>query len=1175
MRLSRIKIAGFKSFVDPTVLKLPSSLVGIVGPNGCGKSNTIDAVRWVMGESSAKHLRGESMDDVIFTGSSTRKPVGKASVELVFDNSDGSLGGEYAAYAEISIRREVTRDGQSKYALNNVRCRRKDIRDIFLGTGLGPRSYAIIEQGMISRLIEAKPEELRVYLEEAAGISKYKERRKETETRIRHTRENLDRLNDLREEVDKQLDKLKRQARTAERYQELKGEERRKRGELLVLKRGEYEAQKAQRDQQISEKQTALASVLAEQRSAEAAIEHARESQRESSERFSQVQADFYRVGAEVSRIEQSIEHTRDNRRQRSQELDDVVRNLRDAEAHRDQDRDRINALVNSINTDQPSFDALKENQKLSAEALAEAEMTVTEVQERKQLWSSRQSESMQAATVERSRIESLERSTGGANARLQKLEQERETLNDTRLSAAISDAITEEAAAVSEEARLKESLGQGAEKQRELRDSVKALSERLNANRSEIQTLIGRLASLEALQQAALAPASSVANDWLKQQALESAPRLAQIISARPGWEKAVELVLGEHLESVCVDAESVLQRCLDTVPDARLAFVKTGEAAQDTSEAVHASAASLLAHQVEGNAPLHDLLAGIHAAIDLGAALTLRETLKPGESVVTQDGLWMGRDWLRVARSADDDSVLMRAAEISTLRDEAEEVRLGLEIDEEQLAEQEQRLAEHESRRDTLLHAYNDAVRLVSALGASLQADRQQVEQMHRRRTQIEAEIVELTQSLQQESVSLETATAKRSSALAQLENLESEGEALERQQDEVKAQLAAARAQLNNERDAGQEIAIRVQSMRSTREATEQNLTRIEAQIEQLQGRQQTLNELLASEEEGEDPLASLELSLHSQLALRVSTESALGSAREQLEGIEVRLREHEHARQRHDALAQQTRDQLQAEQMASQEVLVRLKTIDEQLVEQEHDVVALTAEMDSEADATRWAADLTTLEQRISRLGPINLAAIDEYAEEATRKEYLDSQHDDVSEALATLERAIQKIDRETRARFRDTYDQVDAKFRHFFPRLFGGGHAALELTGEDLLDTGVSVVAQPPGKRVNNIQLLSGGEKALTAVALVFAFFELNPSPFCMLDEVDAPLDDANVGRFCELVKEMSERVQFIFITHNKVTMELAEQLMGVTMNEPGVSRLVTVDVQEAVELAGA
>jgi len=1082
----------------------------------------------------------------------------------------------FAAYAEISIRREVSRDGQSKYALNNVRCRRRDIRDIFLGTGLGPRSYAIIEQGMISRLIDAKPEEMRVYLEEAAGISKYKERRKETETRIRHTRDNLDRLNDLREEVDKQIEKLKRQARTAERYQELKSEERTKRGELLVLRRGEFEAQKAQRDKQISEKQTALAGVIAEQRSAEAAIEQARESQRESSTRFSEVQADFYRIGSEVSRIEQNIEHTRDNRRQRSQELDDVVRTLSDAQAHSAQDRDRIAALDSSIESDQPSFDALQENQKLSAEALSEAENVVGELQEQRQAWSARQAESTQAATVERSRIESTERNTASARARLAKFSDERLGLDDSRLSENITAAIAEEAAALAEEARLKQSLEQEADKQRELRDSVKSLTERLNADRSSLQAMVGRLASLEALQQAALEPTSSLADDWLKQQRLDEAPRLAQRITASPGWEKALELVLGEHLESVCVDAESVLQRCLENVPEARLAFVMTGDSGSSSDTVLDAHPKlTPLATKVTGDAPLHELLAGIYAANDLPEALACREYLKAGESLVTPDGLWLGREWLRIARAADDDSVLMRESEISSLRSDAEELRADLSNNEAQLTEQEQRLAEHESRRDTLSHGYNDAVRLVATVTSSLQADRQQVEQMHSRRAQIDAEVQELEQTLQQESSALALANSRRSAAMTQLQSMEAEGEEIERRQSEARAQLESARSQLSSERDAGQEIAIRVQSMRSTREATEQNLARIEAQIEQLLGRQKSLNELLASEEQGEDPLQALETGLQAQLAIRVTTEAAMASAREQLEGIEVRLREHEHARQRHDAIAQQTREQLQAEQIASQEVLVRLQTIDEQLAEQEHDIAALIAGMDPEASTDRWAEELNSLEQRISRLGPINLAAIEEYSEEATRKEYLDSQHADVTEALETLERAIQKIDKETRARFRETYDRVDEKFKTFFPRLFGGGHAALELTGEDLLDTGVAVVAQPPGKRVNNIQLLSGGEKALTAVALVFAFFELNPSPFCMLDEVDAPLDDANVGRFCELVKEMSERVQFIFITHNKVTMELAQQLMGVTMNEPGVSRLVAVDVDEAAELAGA
>lgn len=1166
MRLTRIKLAGFKSFVDPTDLKLPTSLVGIVGPNGCGKSNTIDAVRWVMGESSAKHLRGESMDDVIFTGSSTRKPVGKASVELVFDNSDGSLGGEYAAYAEISIRREVTREGVSKYMLNNARCRRRDIRDIFLGTGLGPRSYAIIEQGMISRLIDAKPEELRVYLEEAAGISKYKERRRETETRIRHTRDNLDRLDDLREEVDKQLAHLKRQASTAERFQTLKTEEREKRGELLVLRRQRYMDSRDSQAATIASREKELEAVMSELRASEASIEQARVQQTDATDNFNSTQGNFYRIGSEVSRIEQTIEHTRESRRQQSQELSEVDRSLDEAKKHVEDDTNRIEEIDEVLSTDQPAIDQLKDSQRISADMLVRAETELSEWRASQDAFNQRHADANRHAQVERNTIEQLERSIGNAKSRLEKQTGEKGLLDVGAIAKLIEVSIGDEVTAVAEEQRLQKSLEQSVEKQQVLRESIRRETVSLNESRANAQTMLGRLASLEALQQAALEPDSSAADAWLHMNELDQRPKLAQTITTEPGWEKAVELVLGSHLEAIVVDGADAIDRCLKDVPAAQLTLLN---GAPDTAKI----AASYLRNKVSGDVALNDLMVGVHAADTLAQALEKRKSLADGESVITKDGLWLGQQWLRVARADSQDSVLLRETEITELRSELNNLETEIEVLDERVVGLSSQLSEHETRRETLQHSFNDAVRGLSDVKSVLLSTRQRHDQQQARAAQLEDEITEASALSSQDSDRLAQAQKNRAEALQQLESMEAEKTKLTNEQESLQERFMAARESADADRDAGQELAIRVESMRSSREATVQNLERMTSRIEQLSERQSMLNELLASEEE--DPLTGLEASLKDNLGARLAAETALTQSRSQLDAVDLRLREHEQSRLSHDSDSQTKREALQNEQIASQEVLVRLKTIEEQLTEHEYDVEALASTIAEGATVEAWEDDLQKLEQRISRLGPINLAAIDELAEQVGRKDYLDSQHQDVTDALATLEHAIAKIDRETRTRFKETFDLVNSKVEEFFPRLFGGGKASLQLTGDDLLNTGVIVVAQPPGKRVNNIQLLSGGEKALTAVALVFAFFELNPSPFCMLDEVDAPLDDANVGRFCALVKEMSERVQFIFITHNKVTMEMAQQLMGVTMNEPGVSRLVTVDVQEAAELAGA
>jgi len=1116
-----------------------------------------------MGESSAKHLRGESMDDVIFTGSSSRKPVGQASVELVFDNSEGTLGGEYAAYAEISIRREVTREGVSKYLLNNARCRRRDIRDIFLGTGLGPRSYAIIEQGMISRLIEAKPEELRVYLEEAAGISKYKERRRETENRIRHTRDNLDRLDDLREEVDKQLAHLKRQASTAERFQTLKTEEREKRGELLALRRQRYMDSRDNQAASIAKCEKELEAVMAELRATETSIEQARVQQTNATDHFNESQGHYYQIGSEVSRIEQSIEHTRESRRQQSQELAEVDRSLAEARQHVEDDSMRIQEIDDALSTDQPAIDQLKDSQRISAEMLTRAETELSEWRSQQDAFKQRYADANRSASIERNNIEQYERSIGNAKSRLEKLTDEQSSFDISAVAQLIEVSVSEEVAAVSEEQRLQKNLEQSLEKQQLLRESIRRENVALNESRANAQTMLGRLASLEALQQAALEPDSSAADTWLHMNELDGQPKLAQSITTEPGWEKAVELVLGSHLEAIVVNGADAIDRCLKDVPAAQLTLLN-GQA--DSTQPI----AGELRAKVSGDVALNELMVGVRTADTLAQAIQARDSLSDGESIITKDGLWLGRAWLRVARADTQDSVLLRESEISDLRNQLSALEADIEAQEERVSTLSSQLAEHESRRETLQHSFNDAVRGLSDVKSVLRSHRQRHDQQAKRVSQLAEEIAEVKALSEQEAKRIDQATSKRNEAARQLESLDVENEKLQVEQETLQAALLEARSRADTDRDAGQELAIRVESMRSSRLATAQNLERMTSRIEQLSERQNMLNELLTDEDD--DPLTRLDASLKENLSARLAAETALTQSRAELDSVELRLREHEQSRLTHDSNAQTKREALQQEQIASQEVLVRLKTIEEQLAENAYDIEPLSKNMPEGETVEAWEDDLQKLEQRISRLGPINLAAIDELAEQSTRKEYLDSQHADVTDALATLEAAIAKIDRETRSRFKETFDLVNSKVEEFFPRLFGGGKASLQMTGDDLLSTGVIVSAQ---QRVNNIQLLSGGEKALTAVALVFAFFELNPSPFCMLDEVDAPLDDANVGRFCELVKEMSERVQFIFITHNKVTMEMAHQLMGVTMNEPGVSRLVAVDVQEAAELAGA
>ncbi|MDO6459882.1 chromosome segregation protein SMC [Granulosicoccaceae sp. 1_MG-2023] len=1167
MRLSRLKLAGFKSFVDPTNIKMPSNLVGIVGPNGCGKSNTIDAVRWVMGESSAKHLRGESMEDVIFTGSSARKPVGQASVELVFDNSDGTLGGQYAEYAEISVKRQVTREGQSTYYLNGSRCRRRDITDIFLGTGLGPRSYAIIEQGMISRLIEAKPEDLRIYLEEAAGISKYKERRRETENRIRHTRDNLDRLNDLREEVDKQLTRLKRQSTIAEKYKNFKSEERQLRAQLLALRWKRFHDQLDGRDSKIRENEVHLEELIAHQRSAESAIEKERELHITATDKFNEVQAEFYRLGADVSRAEQNIQHVRETRNRQMRELDQVSQSIREAEELIRQDERRIEELTTAMAEDEPAFDQLKESQKFSAEVLARAEQDLQEWQTRWDQFAQRSSEPTQTAQVELSRMDQFERNLDELQKRIQRLESEQETMDTETLRLEIEELIGEEVAGAEDELRLQTTLADADENVQRVRETQQDLAAQLDEARGQVQALRGRKASLEALQQAALGQDNRSAVEWLQRNGLDGKPRLAQQITVAPGWEKAVETVLGEHLESVCVEGIDGLAGVLVDYSGGKISLVEM--ALRNDAAVIRGD---MLRNKIESPLPLDDLLAGIYVSETLEGALALRQKLADGESIVTKRGIWVGKTWLRIGNTDHENGVLVREQELNEVNATLEQAESCVTSLSAELDEFATRLREAETQRDTSQQMLNQALRQLSDVRSQLSGKRQRLEQTEQRRGRLVEELNDAREQYRQKSEDLAMAKERRAEALMQVDEFATQREVLQQEREALREALNEARTQASADRDAGQQIAIRVESMRSSLKATEQSLERMRNQTAHLLERREELQMAL---EEEDTPVDELELELEAMLERRVTSEKLLGTVRSEVESADQRLREHEQTRVRFEKQAQSLRDEIQREKLETQEVRVRIKTLEEQIAESGFVRAALLELLPEEATVDSWEAQLADIERAISRLGPINLAAIDEYQEQLERKEYLDRQHTDVTDALETLEDAIAKIDKETRSRFKETFDRVNSKLQEFFPRLFGGGQASLEMTGDDLLSTGVSILARPPGKRVSNIHLLSGGEKALTAVAMVFAFFELNPSPFCMLDEVDAPLDDANVGRFCELVREMSSRVQFIFITHNKVTMELSEQLMGVTMQEPGCSRLVAVDVEEAARMVDA
>ncbi|MEA3276279.1 MAG: chromosome segregation protein SMC [Pseudomonadota bacterium] len=1166
MRLEKIKLAGFKSFVDPTTVLFPSNLAGIVGPNGCGKSNVIDAVRWVMGESSAKMLRGQSMADVIFNGSTSRKPVGTAGIELMFDNSDGSAGGEYAKYNQIAVKRQVSRDGQSSYFLNGARCRRRDIQDLFLGTGLGPRSYAIIEQGMISRLIEAKPEDLRLFVEEAAGISKYKERRRETENRMRRTRDNLDRLDDLREEVAKQLMHLERQAATAERYKRLRQDERRLEAELKALRWRTLDREIGERDLTLGTREVALEGAVARQRHLEAEIEGKRDAYVEASDGFNEIQGRYYAVGSEIARIEQGIQFTKENRSRQEAELVRLRRELGEAQEHLGRDEQTLAELDAALAGEEPELVA-------ADEGLAQAGERVTRVESDLKTWEDawdefnrRAAAPAELAQVERARINHLEQRMGQDRVRQTRTEEEIGRLSTAELASQI-EVLEEQGQAF--DTQLLDLQGEQGRIADALTDQERALrlaGEELDGARTGLQAARGRQASLSALQEAALRDADEAVADWLHRQGLDGAPRLADRLDVDDGWERAVEAALSGHLRAVCTEGLDRFAATSVESTGGALALLDTAGVAEGAAP----TSGSLLDY-VRSPWPLQGLLGTVRVAESLTDALSERAGLNGGETFVTRDGVLVGANWLRTPDSDNAlGGVLARAEELKGLEGETD--ALGERV--QALAEEQERLRgqrrEIEADRDRLLEEAARLNKTLSGVRADLTGRRTRLEHQNERREALAAEQAELAERVEEALAESEEARERLHAALEEIETLADRRESLAAKREVLREEVARAREEEREWRERAHGLRVSIESRRASREVTARNLARAREQGGQLLERGE---ELRAGLEESLEPLAEQEAQLEEQLALRLTVEEQLGASRTRMEELDTGARGLEQERHRVEQDIQERQRELDALRLARQERLVRRRTLEEQLGEADLSPGEVLEGVAEDAEELLWQEQLEKIGARIQRLGNINLAAIDEFEEQSERKRYLDDQHADISRSLETLEQAIRRIDRETRHRFKETYDQVNHGLQQLFPRLFGGGHAYLELTGEDLLETGVSVMARPPGKRNASIQLLSGGEKALTAVALVFAIFQLNPAPFCMLDEVDAPLDDANVGRFCEMVRSMSDQVQFIFITHNKVTMEIADHLLGVTMNEPGVSRLVSVDVDEATRLA--
>ncbi|MDF3124354.1 chromosome segregation protein SMC [Rheinheimera sp. 1928-s] len=1137
MRLKQIKLAGFKSFVDPTQVAFPAQMTAVVGPNGCGKSNVIDAVRWVLGESSAKNLRGDAMTDVIFNGSTQRKPVSQASVELMFENTQGRLQGTLADRSEISIKRLVTRDGQSNYFLNGTKCRRRDITDIFLGTGLGPRSYAIIEQGMISRLIESKPADLRIFIEEAAGISKYKERRRETENRIKHTRENLDRLSDVREELGKNLDKLKRQAAAAARFKELKAQERKLKAELACVKWLHFHGLLQKTELDIQHKLTEIEQFQAAQSGDQLLVLQLKEQQQDLRTEQQQVQQQYYQVGNQITRLEQQQLHQRQRRQSLTDELRSLQLTLQEADSYMAQQQEQLAELEFQLEHAAPDSELKQEQFETLTEQAEQAQEQLASAQHELQQWQQQFFALQQQQQQNKLKTEHSQQQQQQLLNRISQLQQELGQLDAAADSKAAEPLVAKQLQAQQQLELLQQQSSDAEQRYQDLQHNVQERKQQQLVQQSELKQLKTQQDKLNQIQL----------------QVNQQQQQLLKQLQIEAKWAKAVSLVLGELQHAT---AEQGTKQGTDQ------SYVSPSQ--------LDAKIGTLATVIRSGLYP--DSFHTIVLADNLEQAKAKQQQLEPQQSVICPEGIWFGSNWQLVPGQAASDNYLTRQQQLLELAEQIQQLEQQLLAEQQQALQSDAELAESKQQWQQSIQQLQQAKDLLQKVSTDLLLLQQQQQLQQQRRLQASAELTAQQQDfellslqleeLEQQSEALDeqyqTQKAKEWQLQQQLSQSQQQHQQLKQQQDLIRQQL--------------QQLQLEQQSLSKQITFSQQNLQRSQQQQQQLQQRHLVVQDQLA---EVSEPDGEQHETLQLLLEQRAEVELLVQQKAEALHLLEEKLRQAEQGHQGVAHVLTQKQKELADLQLSAEGYRVRANNMLEQLTELQVNFKELSETLPPEANEQEWQQQLEKTQDSVSRLGPINLAAIEEFEQQDERKQYLDAQHQDLVSALETLETAIRKIDRETRQKFKETFEQVNEGLQTLFPKVFGGGSAYLDLTEEDLLETGVTIMARPPGKKNSTIHLLSGGEKALTALSLVFSIFRLNPAPFCMLDEVDAPLDDANVGRFCNLVREMSETVQFIYISHNKIAMEMAAQLMGVTMQEPGVSRVVAVDVEDAVKMAQA
>jgi chromosome segregation protein len=1166
LRLSQIKLAGFKSFVDPTHIPLPGQIVGVVGPNGCGKSNVIDALRWVLGESKASALRGESMQDVIFNGSAKRKPVSRASVELIFDNSLGKAAGQWSTYAEISIKRQLQRDGDSSYYINNQHVRRKDITDIFLGTGLGARAYAIIEQGMISRIIEAKPEELRIFLEEAAGVSKYRDRRRETELRLRDTRDNLLRVSDILQELDKQLVHLGEQAEVARKYRALEVERNTTQHLFWLVKRQEAEAQRVRHVQSSEKTRNELEGETARLREIESRLETTRSSHYQLADTLHVKQGDLYTANAEIARLEQQIKHVAEQRQRVAQQIANTQRQI---EQQRQQ-RQGVHTLLEHWQRQQESAVVKLAEAEIEAEAqgasLPQAEDAAREAQERYNALQREQLQMQQQLQLADTQRGHVQRTIQQFESRRMRLLMEKENLprvDDETLQAAQEEQAALEmqrAEQVEQLAQLQEQLPQADSERRNQRGSLQQ-QERMLAQTE------ARLTALQQLQQRI--DNDQKLNAWLQQHGLDRLPRLWQSISIADGWEDALEAVLRERLNAIAMPQLADAAAWSDAPPAKLALFAPAAEGA--AADAAPMQLTPLLNHVQCQDAQvlpaMRDWLTHVYAAADVTEAYAQRAQLPRGGCFVTPQGhLVSAQGVLFHAPDSQLHGVLARQREIEKLEQELVEQQRNVEYTREQAAQAEQKHQSIESRIGPLRTAGNELQQRLHTLQMQILKLNQAHERTAERAAQIEQEMQELAEQLLGEQGQHGEADEQMALLREQIFEFQAQVEDAQRHVNTAELALREQRSRAQQAQHTLQEARFfaktcteKIADLQHNTEQIAESLAQFELNLGQLH------EDLTGSDDE------TVAQQLQAALDGRQAYEQALADARNVLENATVELQRLEQERLSCEHKLDPLREKLNELTLKEQEARLHFEQWAEQLQGVDEQALLPLLEAGNNKPGS-LQNDLNRLAADIEALGAVNLAALEELQAASERKAYLDAQALDLNEAMATLEDAIRRIDKESRDLLMDTYNKVNQHLSEMFPVLFAGGEARLVLTGEEILDSGVQVMAQPPGKKNSSIHLMSGGEKALTAIALVFSLFQLNPAPFCLLDEVDAPLDDTNTERLCALIQRMAQHTQFIFISHNKITMEMAKQLVGVTMQEKGVSKVVAVDIEEALRM---